>query len=135
MHFQNCVQEQCSKTKYIFLIKITISQIQWKKLYHSETNVPFCRECWRMLTLRLGQAPSSTYLTKHILFHWQMFTSWFFVCLFVCFLMYKVFRILNLHFTSELILKPNEALKHLRDKNLFLCLKLMFFKVNIVFPF
>ena len=53
------------------------------------------------------------------------------------FLMYKdkVLRILNLHFTSELILKPNEALKHLRDKNLFLCLKLIFFKINIVFLF
>lgn len=135
MHFRNCVQEQCSKTKYIFLIKITISQIQWKKLYHSETNVPFCRECWGMLTLRLGQAPSSTYLTKHILYHWQMFASFFFFVVF--FLMYKdkVLRILNLHFTSELILKPNKALKHLRDKNLFLCLKLIFFKINIVFLF
>ena len=47
----------------------------------------------------------------------------------------KVLRILNLHFTSELILKPNEALKHLRDKNLFLCLKLIIFQDKSCFPF
>lgn len=47
----------------------------------------------------------------------------------------KVSRILKVYFTMELIFKLNEALKHLGNKHLSLSLKLILFKIDIVFLF